>query len=279
MYMAKPALNQNLYKYTYLSANGYLEKFRRALGIPTLDRATLTKLLKVFAKEYKLYGFIVPDTRGNLALYEKQMLNNILGIDETGFEYTKPSHNPYLSRLHEYIDRWDYEDIMKNDASKKKEAQVPDEESYDDDTDMEKVSQKLIDYQNLNENKKVRRIIVTESQYNKILNEGIEIAKYSVEPEKVKIVKKFLDTNFIKAGIPTIGEDGYPKTVPIVAMKGTDGNPVRNMTDKQLLELLEDKFQKIYSDASKAKRFLSQIIKDWYYGKISNDGMLSVNRY
>lgn len=123
-----------------------------------------------------------------------------------------------------------------------------------------------------------KRIIITESQYERLIQEGGE-KKYAVEPNKVKIVVKFLDDNFLKAGIPTLGEDGYPKTVPIVVLKGTDGQPVKKMTDAQLYELLKDKFGKIYSDANKVNKFLKQIIKDWYYGKISKEGLLTVNLY
>lgn len=325
--MAKPALNQNLYNYTYLTANGYLDKFRTALERPDLDRALLTKLLQTFNHDYKLVRFIVPDTKGNMALYYKDTLNNILGIDRTGFQVTKPKSNPYLNILKNYLDKWDYEDYAKEDYQ-------TDNNDYIDmpDADMETVSRSLISYQNVNEssfknllsenegskllsnqwfddvddfengfamvklngqlrnidtngniiteNKKNmgKNIYITESQYERLIQEGGE-KKYAVEPNKVKIVVKFLDDNFLKAGIPTLGEDGYPKTVPIVVLKGTDGQPVKKMTDAQLYELLKDKFGKMYSDTERVNKFLKQIIKDWYYGKVSKEGLLTVNLY
>ena len=279
--MAKPALNQNLHDYTYLNANGYLDKFREALGYPSLNRALLTKLLQTFNHDYKLVRFIVPDVKGNMALYYKDTLNNILGVDRTGFQVTNPKSNPYLKILKNYLDRWDYADyeesLPKGDYSEGPEVDNPE-------TDMDKVSQQLIDYQNLNEhtiyNKGMgKRIFITESQYNKLIQEGSGEKKYPVEPNKVKIVVKFLDDNFLKAGIPTIGEDGYPKTFPIVVLKGTDGQPVKKMTDSQLYEMLKDKFGKMYSDAERVNKFLKQIIKDWYYGKVSKEGMLTINLY
>lgn len=278
--MAKPAVNQNLYNYTYLNANGYLDKFRTALERPDLDRALLTKLLQTFNHDYKLVRFIVPDVKGNMALYYKDTLNNILGIDRTGIQVTNPKSNPYLNILKNYLDRWDYGDF---EPEHRGEA-----EDYTDmpEADMDTVSKQLIDYQNVSEakdsriyNKMGKRIIITESQYNKLIKEGNSEKRYAVEPNKVKIVAKFLDDNFLKAGIPTIGEDGYPKTVPIVVLKGTDGQPMRKMTDKQLFELLKDKFGKIYSSSEKVERFLKQLIKDWYYGKISKEGLLTTNLY
>lgn len=268
--MAKQYPYVNFHDYTYLNANGYLQKFRNALGRSYLDRATLTKLLKVINKDFKLVGFIVPDYKGNYALYNKNTLNNLLGIDETGYEHTKPEHNKYLQILERYLERWEAMDFEKERTDYEEE---PDED------EMERVSRELIDYDNLNENKMGRKIYITESQYNRIISEGIEVAKYSVEPDKVKVVKEFLDNNFIKGGIAAIGEDGYPSTTPIVALKGTDGKPARNMSDKQAFELLKDKFGKIYSDKIQANKFLAQILKDWYYDRISKQGLLSVNRY
>lgn len=122
------------------------------------------------------------------------------------------------------------------------------------------------------EEKKVKRIFVTEEQLKKI-NES-----YFVEPEKVKIVEKYLEDNFVRGGIPAIGEDGYPTTIAIVAMKGTDGQPAKNMDAKQLFYLLQDKFQHIYNNTKQRDNFLKQIIKDWYYKKIKN-GLLSKNNY
>lgn len=100
-----------------------------------------------------------------------------------------------------------------------------------------------------------------------------------VEPQKVLAVKKFLDDNFVRAAVPTIGNDGYSKTLLIVGMKGTDGKVIRNMYAQQLFDLLQDKFQKIYIDKEKRDNFLKRVMKDWYDKKISKDGLLSVNTF
>ena len=94
---------------------------------------------------------------------------------------------------------------------------------------MNYVSNDLLKQQEVCESK---NIFITKKQMD-FINESLD-SKYSVEPEKVKIVVKFLDDNFLKGGIPVIGEDGYPSTTPIVALKGTDGQVARNMTDQQL---------------------------------------------
>ena len=77
--------------------------------------------------------------------------------------------------------------------------------------------------------------------------------------------------------ISSIGEDGYPKTISIVALKGNDGGILKNMNDKQLFYMLQDKFQHLYSDTVRRDNLLKQIIKDWYKNRISKDGILTVN--
>ena len=135
---------------------------------------------------------------------------------------------------------------------------------------------KEIEKKELQEKKMKKKIFVTENQMNYIkgnVNEG----KFPVDPNKVLVVKKFLDDNFQKGGIASIGEDGYPKTISIVALKGTDGSLLKNMDDKQLFYMLQDKFQHLYDDAFKRDKLLKQIIKDWYKDKISKNGILTVN--
>lgn len=122
-----------------------------------------------------------------------------------------------------------------------------------------------------NENK---IIYLTESQY-KYIKENLS----PVDTNKVLVVKKYLDDNFVRGNIPTIDNSGYPKSLLIVGMKGTDGKVAKNMTAEQLLELLIDRFQKIYTDKDKRRRFLRQVMKDWYNKKITKEGLLSVIRY
>lgn len=127
----------------------------------------------------------------------------------------------------------------------------------------------------------VKRIYITESQYNELKNRISEDinGKYFIDPEKVLIVKKYLDKNFTKGVIPCMGSDGYPTALPIVGLKGVDGAVMKNMTDKQLFFMLQNHFYKMFADPDERDRFLKQIIKDWYYDRISKEGMPSVNMF
>ena len=102
--------------------------------------------------------------------------------------------------------------------------------------------------------------------------------QYSYSPEKVLIVKKYLDDNFKKGSIEGIGDDGMPTNTCIVAMINPQtGNVAQNMYDYQLLELLIDKFQNMFVDKEERSKFLGQVMRDWYEDKIGLYGSLSVN--
>ena len=125
--------------------------------------------------------------------------------------------------------------------------------------------------------KSIKKVYITESQFQQI--KSLLKEDFFIDTEKVNIVKKYLDDNFVKGGISCMDEKGYPKTLPIVGLKGTDGQVMKNMTDKQLFYMLQDKFSNIYSNHNQRDKFLQQIIKDWYYDRISKQGLLSKNKY
>ena len=132
-----------------------------------------------------------------------------------------------------------------------------------------------------------RTIIISESQKDKLVEmlreeQYMPVPKstskpYTIDPEKVLIVKRYLDSSFQRGTFEKIGENGYPTTVRIVAMLGKDGNVMKNMYLEQLKELLEDRYQKMFSDHDELGLFLEQVINDWFDKKISIQGMLSVN--
>lgn len=123
-----------------------------------------------------------------------------------------------------------------------------------------------------------RKIFLSEAQIEALKNMIEESnSAYPVNPRKVEVVAKYLDNNFERGGISTFSEDGYPKTLCIVGMKGTDGKIARNMDAKQLFYLLQDKFKDIYLDKFIRDKFLKQVMKDWYDKKISKQHLLSVN--
>lgn len=126
----------------------------------------------------------------------------------------------------------------------------------------------------------MKRLIINESQEKLLISEFIfENKIYSVDTDKVLVLKKFLDNNFKRASMSQINNSGMPVNTPIVGMMDNRGNIIKNMSDRQLFDLMQDKFKNIYDNNIQRDKFIAQVIKDWYYNKIDNNGLLSVNLY
>lgn len=121
-----------------------------------------------------------------------------------------------------------------------------------------------------------KKIKITETQEQKLLEYLIMEDKYPIEPQKVLIVKNYLDKNFKKGKLNEFGENGMPQVIPVVGIL-SNGEVVKNLTAKQLFDILENEFRCIYSNKIQRSKFLAQVIKDWYANNISKEGLLSQN--
>ena len=114
-----------------------------------------------------------------------------------------------------------------------------------------------------------------------LLNEDIvgDILQESFCPlsDMVLMVKKFLDKGFTRQLQDDIDSNGYPKKKCVVMMLSTDRQPLKTMSMRELLLMLDDKFNSMVKDEKDRRSFLKQIIRDWFDNKISKQGLLSVN--
>lgn len=114
-----------------------------------------------------------------------------------------------------------------------------------------------------------------------LLNEDIvgDILQESFCPlsDMVLMVKKFLDKGFTRQLQDDIDSNGYPKKKCVVMMLSTDKQPLKTMSMRELLLMLDDKFNSMVKDEKDRRSFLKQIIRDWFDNKISKQGLLSVN--
>ena len=114
-----------------------------------------------------------------------------------------------------------------------------------------------------------------------ILNEDIvgDILQESFFPiaDKVMVVKKFLDKSFMRQLQDDIDWNGYTKKECVVVLLSRDKNPLKTMSMRELLLMLDDKFNSMVKDEKDRREFLKQIIRDWFDNKISKQELLSVN--
>lgn len=121
----------------------------------------------------------------------------------------------------------------------------------------------------------MKKIKINEKLENEIIDDLLT-ESFSPSTEKVLLVKDYLDKNFKPVLIDDIDENGYPTKDKMVNMLSS-GQPIKTMSIGEFLIMLDDKFHKIITDDDDRKKFLKQVIKDWYTGKLGKNGVLSVN--
>ena len=135
----------------------------------------------------------------------------------------------------------------------------------------------------------MKKVIITEEQEtilaNKLNEEILQMPvdkkmnkPYCINPDKVILVKNFLDKNFQKGNLENIGANGLPQKVRIAAMMSSTGEVLRNLLDSELEDLLIDKFKNMFLDTNERGLFMKQVVDDWFNNKISPIGLLSVNK-
>ena len=139
----------------------------------------------------------------------------------------------------------------------------------------------------------MKKVIITEGQERKLISllkedSDVQVQKmpvpkstgkpYSIDPDKVLVVKKFLDNNFKKGNLERIGANGMPEKVRIVSMFSSTGEPLKSLYEQDLQDLLIEKFKNMFNDHICRELFMKQVVKDWFDDKIGVLGNLSVNR-
>lgn len=123
-----------------------------------------------------------------------------------------------------------------------------------------------------------RRIIkINENTLNEEVVGDILQESFFPMSDMVLMVKRFLDKGFTRDLQDDIDSNGYPKKKCVVSMLSTDKQPLKTMSMRELLLMLDDKFNSMVSDESDRRKFLKQVIRDWFDNKISKQGLLSVN--
>lgn len=119
------------------------------------------------------------------------------------------------------------------------------------------------------------RIKINESIEQNIINDLL-IESFNPSAEKVIIIKDYLDKNFAKSSIDDIDSNGFPSKSNVFNMI-SNGKTVKVMQPDELLLLLDDKFSKMMENKDDRMKFLKQVLTDWFDGKITKNGLLSVN--
>ena len=121
-----------------------------------------------------------------------------------------------------------------------------------------------------------KTIFITESQYKEIYETALQEALI-VNNELVKSIVKYLKKHFRPVKYDDINADGEVVQPYAIQMLSMDGEPLQTISVEVLADKIDGVFQKKIKDDSDRKKFYRQIIDDWINGKISREGILSVN--
>lgn len=122
---------------------------------------------------------------------------------------------------------------------------------------------------------KRKTIIIDEENERRLVGAILESAFYP-NVQQVLNIEDFLNKNFRPKKLLTINnETGYSDFDNVVVMV-KNGVELETLNGKQLLRMLDDKFNNTVKDDADRRKFLKQVIDDWYNGRIRN-GILSVN--
>ena len=116
----------------------------------------------------------------------------------------------------------------------------------------------------------MKTFIISENGLNKI-NEEILKESYS---DKIDVVKKYLDNNFMRA---TFEKDG--NKVGIFVKLNNKLPTDKSYWKQDVLDILDKEFNNIISDKKERDGFLNQLVNDWYNNKISKYGSLSTYNF
>ncbi len=126
------------------------------------------------------------------------------------------------------------------------------------------------------------KLIINEKQEQFLIGMMLNEEKvYPVEPEKVLVVKKYLDKNFIRGNYSNINANGDIENAPIAGMKNQMTGKVEiNMYKSQVFDKVEAEFKDIYEDKVRRTKFLKTVLDYWFKDKISTNGLLQgTNKY
>lgn len=131
----------------------------------------------------------------------------------------------------------------------------------------------------------MKKIIISEDKQDLlmslILNESLTDLDQS---DNVLKIKKYLDANFTKAtnDVGTFDNNGDRTTQSYAALLDSNKNVLRLMTDRQIFDLLQEKFKTIMPNSTKEEKkkrdeFLKKVLVAWYNNKITKEGSLLSN--
>ena len=118
--------------------------------------------------------------------------------------------------------------------------------------------------------------IVTTEQLNNFKRRVLKEA-FAVNTTLVKTIRDYVDKNYSYTAYDDIDENGDVIQKIAIQVLSANGEPLQTISPEKLLDKIDSKFSGKIKDDNERRDFIRQILKDWVDGKITKDGLLSVN--
>lgn len=121
-----------------------------------------------------------------------------------------------------------------------------------------------------------KNYIISEQQYADTYKSMLTEA-FVVNGALVNDIKAYLDKGFKRVKYDDLNTNGELEERYAVSIVNDQGQPLQTISCNKLLDKLDSKFKARIKDDESRKKFLKQVIIDWFNGKITKEGLLSVN--
>ena len=123
---------------------------------------------------------------------------------------------------------------------------------------------------------KNKSVILTNEQVSRFKRRVLR-ETFAVNTTLVRKIRDYVDKNFSYAKYDDINEDGDVIQKIAIQVLGSNREPLQTISPEKMLDKLDAKFNGIIKDDNERRDFIKQVLSDWVDGKITKDGLLSVN--
>ena len=121
-----------------------------------------------------------------------------------------------------------------------------------------------------------KSVIITSEQINRFKRRVLSEA-FAVNTTLVQTIRDFINKNYSYTTYDDIDENGDVVSKIAIQVLSANGEPLQTISPEKMLDKMDAKFSGKIKDDKERREFIRQILSDWVDGKITKDGLLSVN--
>lgn len=124
-----------------------------------------------------------------------------------------------------------------------------------------------------------KTIIINEDLQEKIVAEILAESLVPVKEKVLVVVNLLKKHRIIKQVTDDISPNGFTKEVKSFAISDRNGQPLKQLTLDEVVGMMDSlpEIRVMFKDDDDRKKFLEEVIKYWFDGKIQPNGLLPVN--